>query len=722
MSVMPSPMAGRGLVLCGLLVLTLATTLPADQIAWVRGCVVTGGLLCAIGVRLICGPRARRDQHLLTEQHTGVPGALEQPSNRDDLEQYQRDVTEALQQQFDLLEQRQRALSERRIQFQEWMEYPQASGDHTVAPTNRSIDETQADRQVLEILHSESQRVFTAILDREYVRDDRVDAKRIRDDLLDMANRIASVYQPEHDNPLLSANLEQLLRASSRASLHLLIVIEQLPWNAEQRSLESLYSYISSAVSAYGVYKKAEPFLGFLNQSFYVGRFLAGSNPLTLGTWWLAGQLGKQGGQALARKYAQRQAIAFIHEFLRVVGYEVAGIYGGDFRHRDPNWIYGVELTQLVNRASLSRGSLRRALEEVSRLELRNEYDRLYLYRCLAQRTNPGLDLWDTSLLSTEERASTLERLEQFYHSWVVENENPPDADWQADVEERFQMQLNIDRNPTQREASSSELQTAAARSLLAFSRSLLGQSPEDAWNQLTNTRIWQDMSETRRTDLLALNSESDALDFVPPAIQPSHPLVDVFLEDLLQIATAPDAIHNALEDLLTDVAAYYRRPASQIQERLAAAFVARFRDRWPDCTGTKDIPAPWVPAFLQMRHDAERPLFVHHRITLEFPKSASSDNPQSSDTLALWGTNQRLMLLELQAGDQPLWSATQHVQIEQRRGIFLHDCVIAGGQWLGFNPPSPAPTAIVIPGTIGRSYADSFGDLIAWSSNADRL
>jgi hypothetical protein len=221
---------------------------------------------------------------------------------------------------------------------------------------------------------------------------------------------------------------------------------------------------------------------------------------------------------------------------------------------------------------------------------------------------------------------------------------------------------------------------------------------------------------------LLAYNSESDALDFVPPAIQPSHPLVDVFLEDLLQLAADPDAIHDALEDLITDIAAYYRRPVSQIQERLEAAFVTGFRDRWPDCSGTKDIPANGVSAFLHARHDAERPLFVHHRITLEFPTSTSTDNPQSSDTLALWGTNQRLMLLDSQAADQPRWSAPQDVQIEQRRGIFLHDCVISGGQWLGCTPPPPAPTAIVIPGTIGRSYADSFGDLIAWSPSDDQL
>ena len=73
-----------------------------------------------------------------------------------------------------------------------------------------------------------------------------------------------------------------------------------------------------------------------------------------------------------------------LHDMVRVIGYEVASIYGGDVRHRDANWIYGVELAELVSRFPLSRDSLSSALKEVGSVQLLNEYDRIFLYRCLA--------------------------------------------------------------------------------------------------------------------------------------------------------------------------------------------------------------------------------------------------------------------------------------------------------------------------------------------------
>jgi len=711
-SVVRWPFTGRGLLFVGLVALILATTLPARHIVWVRSCVVGGGMLCGLGIWLMCGIRIRNTNPRAIIQPAGVP---EPPTDPNALEQYQRDVAEALQQQFDLLEQRQRALSERLMGFQEWLEYPPpaaAAETHHTPPTPRDMQQTQSDRQVQQILHAESQRVFAAILDRRYVRDDGVDAERIRDDLLDLANRIASVYQPEHANPLLSANLEQLLRAGSRACLHLLIIVEQLPWNAEQRSLESLYSYISSAVSAYGAYKKVEPFLGFLNKSFYVGRFLAGSNPLTLGTWWLAGQLGKHGGQALARKFAERQAIAFIHELLRVVGYEVAGIYGGDFRHRDPNWIYGAELTQLVNRAPISRSSLRCALEEISQLQLRNEYDRLYLYRCLAQQTDPGPHLRDPRLLTTAERESTLARLERFYHTWVVDNDNPADEDWQAEVEERFQMQLKLERETAAAE-SAAELRVAAAESLLVFCRVLLNQPPDTVTKLLPSTGIWQELSEPERSRVLEADSDAAELEFVPPGIDPSQAWIDTYLEDLVQLATSAAPPHAELEAMLIEVAAFYRRPASRIQESLDQRLIHGFVQRWPDCHRGSEFPADLVRTWHQLQWEDERPLFALGNARLEF--SPQDETDPSRGPFWLCGTSHRLMLLDPQADRPTMWFTTEAVSIEQRTGIFLHDCVVRGGQWPAFPDPQLSPAAIVIPGTIGRSYHNSFAALIHW-------
>ena len=41
--------------------------------------------------------------------------------------------------------------------------------------------------------------------------------------------RIASVYNPESDRPILETNLEALLKAVNRASLQIILLLEEVP-------------------------------------------------------------------------------------------------------------------------------------------------------------------------------------------------------------------------------------------------------------------------------------------------------------------------------------------------------------------------------------------------------------------------------------------------------------------------------------------------------------
>ena len=138
------------------------------------------------------------------------------------------------------------------------------------------------------------------------------------------------------------------------------------------------------------MYKSTEPYWPYVNTAYYLGRFALGANPLALGAWWFVSNLGSRGAQAIAQHVINRQALALLSNLVRVIGFEVAGIYGGDFRHRDANWIYAAELTELVSQFPLSRDSLAHALREVGALQLRSEYDRIFLYRCLANRKSAG--------------------------------------------------------------------------------------------------------------------------------------------------------------------------------------------------------------------------------------------------------------------------------------------------------------------------------------------
>ena len=138
------------------------------------------------------------------------------------------------------------------------------------------------------------------------------------------------------------------------------------------------------------MYKSAEPYWPYVNTAMYLGRFALGANPLALG----AGGLSAISAAAVRRhRPASDQpagAGAASASWSGVIGYEVAGIYGGNFRHRDANWIYAAELTELVSEFPLSRDSLAHALREIGALELRSEYDRIFLYRCLANGKSAG--------------------------------------------------------------------------------------------------------------------------------------------------------------------------------------------------------------------------------------------------------------------------------------------------------------------------------------------
>ena len=310
--------------------------------------------------------------------------------------------------------------------------------------------------------------------------------------------------------------------------------------------------------------------------------------------------------------------------------------------------------------------------------------------------------------------------MEDFYRSWYADNEADPDLDWQADLEDRFQMQLNIVADDPSQADSSRELQVSSATSLLSYCQALLGQSQETAWEQLTNTRVWSDLPQAERDRVSDSHLTACELEFVPPQLHPTHPLVDDYLEDLLEITAQQDVLHTELDELLLNVAAYYRRSAPETQQRLDQGLTARFHRRWQSCSGIQDVPADQLRSFLQVRHEMERPMFAYRGVRIEFSSDTSAEAMPASDGLCLWGTNQRLLLLDAATPDRVLWSTSQQAQLEQRRGVFLHDGVIRGGDWQNLPPEWPSPCGLVIPGRIGRAYGDTFGDLIGWSPSTN--
>ena len=280
------------------------------------------------------------------------------------IEDWRDSIRTELDQQVGRIEARERSLAEQFAVHQELFEYPNPG--QKIAPASESVKLSEQDRKVLEILQDEAESAYEKIREKGYSKDGKADVIAIREDVLKLITRVARVYSPESENPLLETSFEQVARAAGRVCLHTLVVVEQLPLDVKQYNFNNMYSYIQKAVVAYGRYQKTSPWMTYLSRGVYAGRFLAGANPLALGAWVLATEVGKRAGQKAIENFVDRQAIGLLHDLIRVIGFEVANVYGGDFRHRDANWIYGSELSELMGRFPVSRESLRDGLQQVS--------------------------------------------------------------------------------------------------------------------------------------------------------------------------------------------------------------------------------------------------------------------------------------------------------------------------------------------------------------------
>src|SRR4051812_11784860 len=376
-----------GLVATGVVSVAVAAAVNSSQLGWWQALIYIGCLATAAAVLLF-----RRKLSAVEIQLEGLRRRLADEetrldSERSQFEELRLSMQEEFKQDAARLGKREQALADRLVTYHEWMEFPQPLNlAHPPLDDEALLELARKDRQMLDLLKAETKTLYDNILQNKYAPEGKLSLTIIRDDVVNLVTRVARIYQPDVGQPLLEASLARVFRAVSRAGLQLLVVLDELPVDVKHASLNTLYGYIRSAVNTWRMYKSAEPYWPYVNTAFYLGRFALGANPLALGAWWFVGNLTNRGAQALARHMIDRQVLALLSSVVRVIGYEVAGIYGGSFRHRDANWIYAAELSELVSEFPLSRDSLSHALREIGALELRSEYDRVFLYRCLANR------------------------------------------------------------------------------------------------------------------------------------------------------------------------------------------------------------------------------------------------------------------------------------------------------------------------------------------------
>jgi hypothetical protein len=636
-------------------------------------------------------------------------------TERSEFEQLRLTMQNELAQEGRRLDRREQALTDRLVTYQEWMEFPQPIELSKEAPRDADLAElARKDAELLELLQAETKILYDNILQNKYAPDDQVLLPIIRDDIVTLMTRVAQIYRPgiDRQSVLLQASLARIFRAASRASLQMLVVLDELPLNLKDASLSTLYAYIRNAVNAWRTYKSTEAYWPYVNAAYYVSRIALGANPITLGTWWFLSTLGTRGAQSLAQHLINRQALAVLSNVVRVIGYEVAGIYGGDFRHRDANWIYAAELSELVSQFPLSRDSLGHALREIGTLQLRSEYDRTFLYRCLAGRksADPG-QYRATAVLSMDERRAVATRLEKFLEAFIHGKSADRISRWKSGAEERLGVKISVAL--TISTAAVHEQIVDGVRSLASFLVSIKQLEPPEAAKLLETSSLVGELSAEDRQRLLADLAQNASFFFEHPDVDPDGDLVEKYLDDLaaLHARTAP---HDArIEETLDDVAAYLRRSPRKMQALVEKHYAAALAERMAPDAPIRRVPTDVARATLDLLAvEGPSVRFLYGPAKIEWPDVASHADLGGAE-LWLLGVASKLILFA--AGEQPriVWrAAASEVHAEQTRQMLVSSCRLTGGQWL--LDSQTKPLAIRLPTGLVSSYAGYFKPLLA--------
>jgi len=199
----------------------------------------------------------------------------------------------------------------------------------------------------------------------------------------------------------------------------------------------------------YGTYKAYRPYVEHGLNVLQVARLAMGINPLAIGAAWAAGKLTTYGAKAIGERVLQRKALQLLNDFIRVVGFEAAMMYGGDFRHRDANWILGAELVNLeVSRGADLQGR-DAALVKLCNLALRHEFDRIRLINSLARHARVDVARFRPRILMTPvESENAAAVLSAHCKSTAVDLTLETVAVWRESAESTLGVALDLPASP----------------------------------------------------------------------------------------------------------------------------------------------------------------------------------------------------------------------------------------------------------------------------------
>jgi hypothetical protein len=604
---------------------------------------------------------------------------------------------------------REQDLAARFAKFQEFLEYP-SEDLHAGRSTEELHQLTEQDRQVRRLLEAEAERVYEKIRTNGYTVNGKVDLITIRDEALHLIQQVAKIYKPGAETPILDTSLEQLARAASRIWLHLLVLLEQLPMNVQQYNIATLYGYIRKAVIGYGVYQKAGPWMTYLTRGLYAGRIAAATNPASLGAWWLATELGKQGAKKAIEHVVDKQAVALLHQVITVVGVEAANIYAPGFRQRDPAWIEGAELVELISSFPASGDSLRHGLKRITALPLRCEYDRIYLYRCLATHRSVGLHLAEPSMLTRPERETIAHSLEQFFDDHIHGATDAALKAWREGVEHRFDLRLKLDGSHAHVTTQRTDQLLDAASSLCSFLKYLVQPEPSILLPTLKALRIGSMLSEDQKQKLQRMELAGTNVNFEPPGLDPASDITESYLKDLATCCTATNEPAEELEQLVLEACSYFRRTPAEGRQWLNEAWKLRLKEHCSSPDVFETVSGPAARGFFLHREPDDRLVMCYGGLSL----ARGNHLEELSDCWLLGVENSaggRRLVLCGEAIEPLKWSTTVPVIVERIKGMFVDDARIPAGA------SSVCRDSLQISGSLrGGRFRSYFERLLNWS------
>ncbi|NNM28051.1 MAG: hypothetical protein HKO57_00895 [Akkermansiaceae bacterium] len=233
--------------------------------------------------------------------------------------------------------------------------------------------------------------------------------------------------------------------AINRASLQVILLLEEIPLvEAKDLNLRRVAERVRQASKVVRKYEDLQPYLEPVRYLWQGSKFLLASNPLLAAGWIAGSELIWKGGKRIGKRAIDGYLLSLMRQTLGIIAWETATIYDRTHRYRNPDWVFAVELTHLVSVFPLHRDTLHHALKELGNIPLRSSYDRVFLYRCVAQHVSPKPDRFaQADLLTEETRLTIAERLLRFFHEHVEETTPGVTDSWSQGLAQRLEVPVN---------------------------------------------------------------------------------------------------------------------------------------------------------------------------------------------------------------------------------------------------------------------------------------